>query len=190
MEIGVQKWFSKLERSWKRLCEDYARGEFCPISENDIVCYLYYSLIAHEKIAKNYIHTNYPVKIEGMQVDIFLGKNLPRREIKSKPLLVEIKFRKRRLDYYLDHYRFKPTERVFFGDDVEKLIKLRSAGSGVAAVFFQKLPPSSSCREKCDNVTLQQWVELESLMKELEDKLKNEQIRLLYGPRLAREHDI
>jgi hypothetical protein len=68
-----QDWFRKLERSWKRLCEDFARGEFFPVSENDITCYLYHYLVAHENVGMDSIHIECP--FEGKEVDIVLGKS-------------------------------------------------------------------------------------------------------------------
>ena len=182
MNTTEQEWFAKLERSWKRLCEDFARREFFPVSENDITCYLYHSLVAREGLALNSVHTEYPV-YGGKEVDIVLGRIPLEREAANTSLFVQIKLRKRRLDYYLYHYK-NIAERAFFGDDVEKLIKFKGIGSGVAVAFFQKLPPSPTYKEKSEDETLRYWKELETSMIELEEKLKKEGVKLLYGPLL------
>jgi hypothetical protein len=140
--------------------------------------------VAHEQVALDSIHTEYPVRVEGKEVDIVLGNPLKTEAEREVPLLVEIQFWKGRLDYYLSNYKGSHTENLFFDDDIEKLIKFRSIGNGVAIAFFQKLPPSPHYKAKSEEETLQNWKELESIMVELEKKLRNNQIRLLFGPRL------
>jgi len=172
---------SKLEKSWKLLCIDFSEGKFYPISENDITCYLYYSLIANQGILKNQIHTEVPVN-EGKEVDILLepldGKN------GEAPILVEIKFWKQKLSYYLGWMRSNDDPKFIFRGDIEKLVSLDNFGQGVAIVFFQNLPPSPYYKEKSKESTLRKWEDCEAYMHEIQNKLTRPSLKILYGPLL------
>jgi len=114
MNTTGQEWFSKLERSWKRLCEGFAKREFYPTSENDITCYLYHSLVAYEGVPINSVHTEYAIS-EGKEVDLVLGINPLQIEVINASLLVQMKLRKRHIDYYLDHYERFRMPSSFYG---------------------------------------------------------------------------
>jgi hypothetical protein len=160
---------------------DFAKSNFNPISENDITCYLYYSLVAQQGMPIGKVHAEYLVD-EGKKVDLFLDDASSSERTKF-PLLVEIKLRKGRLDYYLSHCQNFNETLSLFGNDVQKLINSKRFGRGVATVFFQQLPPSPGYKGGSEIETLKGWEELESSLEKVKSKLKNEGIEILYGPR-------
>ena len=194
--INMTNQIDKFERSWERLCQDFARGEFFPEYERDIYGYLYYALVAHEGIPKDFVHIDYKVKVgqKNRQVDVFIGK-LRRKPIQvteelGSRLLVEIKLYKSNLDSYLfycQNYGVWSLVRK----DVDKLNQIGQQWADnlvqvAAAIFFRKLPPYTHVKET--SKTLQVRKKLYSELEELEGELKEKGIRLFYGPHRIRAH--
>ena len=181
-------------RSWERLCRDFEKGEFFPESERDIYGYLYYSLVAHEGIPKDFVHIEYTVKtgLKSHPVDMFIGKirRKPSQDVEElgSRLLVEIKLRKNKADSYLFYCRNYGVQSLV-KEDTDKLDQIRQQWVGspiqaAVAIFFQKLPPYPHVRETTQ--TFQVWKNLNSELKELEGELKKRAIRLFYGPHRMR----
>jgi hypothetical protein len=177
--------FNKLEKSWQSLCADFAESRFIPRSENDITCYLFYSLVAKQGIPIGNIRTEY--RVDGREIDLFFHDGSLNASQSS--MLVEIKLRKGKLEYYLDYCNYpNGTLRLFDNkppkpNDVEKLIKSKRFGSGVATIFFSDAPPSPDYSEKSVDEILGRWKLLACSLEKLRSELKSKGIEILYGPR-------